>query len=242
MSGMEPEIRQLLNQATAAFQVGDYETAEPLLMTVAEHPPVFANVYNMLGFIYSQRGMPEKAVELFRRALTVNPNYTEAQLNLTITLADMGVYDQALAEFAKAQERELRGGAAVTSPVRDRLANAHASLGRLYHELRLFGHAVVEFDKALSWAPRFADLHCRRAQSFLEQGAFDEALRGLLKALEINPHYTQAYNDLGLAFLRRGNREQAILAWRKALSLEPENQLAKIYLKQVEGRSDTPAA
>jgi len=239
---MEPEIKQVLNQATTAFEAGDYDRAEPLLAAVAEHPPVFANVYNMLGFIYSQRGLPEKAVELFRRALAVNPNYTEAQLNLTITLADMGVYDEALAEFAKAQEREQQGGAPIASPVRDRLANAHATLGRLYHDLRLYGHAVAEFDKALSWGPRFADLHWRRAQSLAEQGALDEAVGGFLKALEINPRYTQAYNDLGLVFLRRGNREQALLAWRKALTLDPENRLARIYLNQVEGRSETPPA
>ncbi len=239
---MEPELKQVLNQATAAFQAGDYEAAEPLLLALAERPPVYANVYNMLGFIYSQRGLPEKAVDLFRRALAVNPNYTEAQLNLTITLADMGVYDQALDEFGKAQAREQQAGAPVPSPVRDRLANAHASLGRLYHELRLFDHAVAEFDKALTWAPRFADLHWRRAQSLAERGALDDAARGLLKALEINPRYTQAYLDLGLVFMRRGNRDQAVQAWKKAQSLDPDNRLAQIYLRQVEGRPPTPSA
>ena len=232
---MEPELKQLLDQATASFQAADYEKAEPLLVALAERPPVYANVYNMLGFIYSQRGLPEKAVELFRRALAVNPNYTEAQLNLTITLADMGVYEQALDELGKAQARERRAGAPVPSPVRDRLANAHANLGRLYHELRLFERAVAEFDKALTWAPRFADLHWHRAHSLAEEGALDEAARELLKALEINPRYTQAYLDLGLVFLRRGNRDQAVQAWQKAQTLDPENRLAKIYLRQVEG-------
>ena len=239
---MDPELRQLLNQATTAFQAGDYEAAEPLLLALAERPPVFANVYNMLGFLYSQRGLPERAVDLFRRALAINPNYTEAQLNLTITLADMGVYDQALDEFSKAHAREERSGAPVSSPVRDRLANAHANLGRLYHELRLYDHATAEFDKALTWAPRFADLHWRRAQSLAEKGDLDQAARGFLRALEINPRYTQAYLDLGMVFLRRGNREHAIHAWQKAQSLDPENRLAKIYLRQAEAPPATPPA
>jgi len=239
---MDAELKQLLSQASAAFQAGDYEAAEPLLLALAERPPVYANVYNMLGFIYSQRGLPDKAVDLFRRALAVNPSYTEAQLNLTITLADMGAYDQALDEFSKAHDREQRAGAPVPSPVRDRLANAHANLGRLYHELRLYDHAVAEFDKALTWAPRFADLHWRRAQSLAEQGALDEAARGFVRALEINPRYTQAYLDLGMVFLRRGNREQAVHAWQKAQSLDPENRLARIYLRQVEGPPATPPA
>ncbi len=239
---MEAELKQVLNQATAAFQAGDYEVAEPRLLALVERPPVFANVYNMLGFIYSQRGLPEKAVDLFRRALAINPNYTEAQLNLTITLADMGVYDQALDEFGKAHDRERLAGAPVASPVRDRLANAHANLGRLYHELRLYDHAVAEFDKALMWAPRFADLHWRRAQSFAENGALEEAARGLQRALEINPRYTQAYLDLGLVFMRRGDQDQAVQLWQKALSLDPENRLASIYLRQVEEHPATPPA
>ena len=239
---MEAELKPLLNQATTAFEAGDYEVAEPLLQALAERPPVFADVYNMLGFIYTQRGLPEKAVDLFRRALAINPNYTEAQLNLTITLADMGVYDQALDEFGKAHERERMAGAPVASPVRDRLANAHANLGRLYHGLRLYDHAVAEFDRALTWAPHFADLHWGRAQSLAEQGALDEAARGFQNALELNPRYTQAYLDLGLVYMRRGDRGQAVQAWQKVLSLDPENRLANIYLRQVEGRPATPPA
>ncbi len=239
---MDPDLRQVLTQATTAFQAGDYETAEPLLLALVERPPVYANVYNMLGVIYTQRGLPEKAVDLFRRALAVNPHYTEAQLNLTITLADMGVYDQALDEFSKARDREHQAGAPVSSPVRDRLANAHAALGRLYHELRLYDHAVAEFDKALTWAPHFADLHWGRAQSLAARGALDEAARALQQALEINPRYTQAYLDLGMVLLRRGKREQAIRAWRKAQSLDPESRLARIYLRQVEGHPAAPPA
>lgn len=239
---MEADLRQILDQAVAAFQAGDYETAERLLLGVVNHPPVYANVYNMLGFIYGHRGLPEKAVEQFRRALEINPSYTEAQLNLAITLADIGVYDQALAEYRTAQDREQQAGSPVVAPVRDRLANTHATLGRLYHELHLYDHAVAEFDKALAWAPRFADIHLRRAQTLAEQGALDEAARSLMAALEINPRYIKAYLDLGLICLRRGQRQRALKAWRQALELDPENQLAKIYLRQAEGSQSAPPA
>ena len=239
---MEAELKQIFNQATAAFQGGDYEGAERLLLALADHPPVYANVYNMLGFIYSQRGLPEKAVELFRRALSVNPNYTEAQINLAITLSDLGVYDQAIAEYRKVQARETQAGAPVPSPVRDRLANAHSNLGLLYHELRLYDHAVAEYDKALTWAPRFADIHFRRAQSLAERGSLEEAARSLLRALEINPRYVQAYLDLGLVFLRAGNRDQAVKAWQRAVAMDPDNQLAKIYLHQAQREPAAPSA
>jgi superkiller protein 3 len=238
---VETELRQVLNQATAAFQEGNYDEAERLLLALAERPPVYANVYNMLGFIYSQRGLPEKAIELFRRALGVNPNYTEAQINLAITLSDIGVYDQAVAEYRKVQDREEQAGAPVPSLVRDRLANAHSGLGLLYHALRLFDHAVTEFDKALTWAPRFADIHLRRAQSLAEQGNLQEAAGGLGQALRINPRYVQAHLELGLVYLRQGRREEAAKAWEQALALEPENQLAKLYLRQVTGGPAAPS-
>jgi len=100
------QLKQQMQQATALFQAGRYDEAEVLLLEIIKHTPLYANIYNMLGFIYSQRNSPDKAVEVFRQALTINPRYTEARLNLAITLADMGAYSEALREYGLAREGE----------------------------------------------------------------------------------------------------------------------------------------
>lgn len=228
---MRAEVRELFRKAMAYFEAGNYDEAERLLLEVIEHTPLYANIYNMLGFIYSQRNSPEKAVEFFRRALSLNPNYTEARLNLAITLADIGAYELALLEYDRAKEREQSGGFPLSQGVRNRLANAHADLGEIYHELGLYDQAVEEFSKALKLCPTFADIHCRLGISLREKEVYEEAARAFQRALEINPRYVDAYAHLGLLYLKKEDLDLAIQAWERALELDPDHSLAKVYLK-----------
>ncbi|MBI5166702.1 MAG: tetratricopeptide repeat protein [candidate division NC10 bacterium] len=238
---MKVELRQLIQKATQCFLSGEYDEAERLLLEIIDQTPLYANIYNMLGFIYSQKNLPQKAIEQFRRALSLNPNYTEAQLNLAITLADIGAYDLAIMEYGKALERERGFTSPLSSVVRSKLANAHADLGKVYHELGLYEQAVEEFKKSLDLCPHFADVHNRLAISYREKGDYKEANTSFLRALEINPHYVEAYTNLGLLYFKGGDLEKAILVWEKALSLDPENNMAKIYLRLAREMKEGPA-
>jgi tetratricopeptide (TPR) repeat protein len=229
---MASDIRQVLQQAIAAFEGGGYEEAEGLLLQIMSQTPAYANVYNMLGFIAGQRDAPEKAVALFRRALSLNPNYTEARLNLVLTLIEMGLYDQAAEEASKLEVREPTTSHRLSLGVRGKLANAHADLGKRYHELGLFAEAIGEFDKALRLCPTFPDIHNRRAVSCRELGQYTESRASLLKALELKPNYAEAHVNLGVLQQKLGNLPEAVKSWEHALQLDPKHRLARIYLKQ----------
>ena len=229
---MATEVRQLIQQGTAAFEAGEYAEAERLLLEVVERTPTYANVYNMLGLIASHRGAPEKAVELFRQALTLNPSYSEVQLNLAITLAEMGAYEQAAQEVGKVQEREPGTAGRQGLGVKGKLANAHADLARKYHLLGMFAEAVGEYDKALGLCPNFPDIYNRRAVSCRELGDYAGAKESLFRALELKPNYVEAHVNLGLLHQKTGNPADAIAAWERALTLDPTHRLARIYLAQ----------
>ena len=230
---MAIDIRQVVQQATAAFEAGSYEEAEGLLLQVMNKTPTYANVYNMLGFIAGQHNAPEKAVALFRRALSLNPNYTEARLNLVLTLTEMGLYDQAAEEASKLEVREPTSFHQLSLGVRGKLANAHADLGKKYHELGLYAEAIAEFDRALRLCPTFPDIYNRRAVSCRELGQYAEARASLQKALELKPNYVEAHVNLGVLHKKLGNLTEAVKSWERALQLDPKHRLARIYLKQV---------
>ena len=234
------ELMQLVQRAATAFQTGDYEDAERLCLEVVQRTPLYANVYNMLGFIYSQRNSPEKAIELFRRALSINPNYTEAQLNLAITLADIGAYGPALREFGLAKEREGDAPTPVSSVIRSKLANAHGDLGKIYFDLGLLQEAVAEYQKALTLGPTYADIHNRLAVCYREQGEHEKALEAFTRSLDINPRYVEAYVNLGILLRRMGQEDQAVSAWEKALALDPRNQLAQMNLRMAKQKARRP--
>ena len=224
------EIRRSLHQATAALESGEFAKAENLLLEVLRQAPTYANVYNMLGVIASHRNTPQEAITLFRQALSLNPEYQEAQVNLAITLAEMGAYDQAAQEVGALEQREMTGQTYLSPGVLGKLANAHADLGQKYHTLRLYAQAVVEYDKALGLCPTFADIHVRRALSCRELGDDAGARGSLQRALELNPNYVEAYVNLGLLLQKAGNLSEAVKTWERALELNPEHRLARIYL------------
>lgn len=236
---MTAEIRQLVQQSTSAFEAGNYDEAEALLLRVVDRTPTYANVYNMLGFIASQRNAGEQAVTLFRRALSLNPNYTEARLNLVLTLTDMGAYEQAAQEATRLESPDAPGPQRLSLGVRGKLANAHADLGRKYHELGLYAEAIAEYDKALLLCPTFPDLHNRRAVSCRELGLYAEAKASLLRALELKPNYVEAHVSLGVLHQKLGNLTDAVKTWERALQLDPKHRLARMYLKQATASGTT---
>jgi tetratricopeptide (TPR) repeat protein len=229
---MTTDIRQLLQRGTTAFEAGEYADAETLLLRVVEQHTGYANVYNMLGVFAGLRGAPERAADLFRRALALNPQYSEAQLNLAITLADMGAYEQAAEEAGKLQARESGEPGPVSPAILGKLANSHAELARKYHALGMYADAVAEYDKALGLCPNFPDIHHRRAVSCRELGDYAGAKTSLARALELNPRYVEAHVNLGQLHRQMGNLAEAIAAWERALELNPTHQLARIYLAQ----------
>ncbi|MEE9181929.1 MAG: tetratricopeptide repeat protein [candidate division NC10 bacterium] len=225
------QLKQQIQQATALFQSGRYDEAEVLLLEIVKQTPLYANIYNMLGFIYSQQNAPDKAVDLFRQALSINPGYTEARLNLAITLADMGVYGEALREYGLAKEREEAKAPTLPTHAQARLANAHVELGKAYQELRLYPQAVQEYEKAIALAPHFPDLHCNLARCYMEAEDGDRAEAALARALELHPGYADALVQMGLLHYQRRETFQAVVSWEKALASDPGNVLVQIYLR-----------
>ena len=70
---MATETRLLIQRGTAAFRAGAYAEAERPLREAMERDANYANVYHMLGVIAGRRGAPGRAIELFRRALALDP-------------------------------------------------------------------------------------------------------------------------------------------------------------------------
>jgi tetratricopeptide (TPR) repeat protein len=230
---MRSEVRQVIQQATSAYEAGQYAEAERLLLQVVDRAPTYANVFNMLGFIASQRNALEEAVALFRRALGLNPNYSEARLNLALTLAEMGAYEQAAQEAASVHAKEAAEPQRISPVVRGKLANAHADLGGKYHALGLYAEAVAEFDKALGLCPGYPDIHNRRALSCRELGRYAEAKASLLRAIEVKPNYVEAHVNLGILYHKLGSLSEAVDMLERALQLDPDHRVARVYLKQL---------
>ena len=58
----------------------------------------------MLATIYYDKGQFSKAIKTFKRALEIDPTYTDASVGLSIILNDLGRYEEGKEVFQKAQK------------------------------------------------------------------------------------------------------------------------------------------
>src|ERR1700749_2574994 len=110
---MDEHYRQLLLLGREHYDKGDYDQAAQLLKRVVGYTDRFADVFDMLGVIAHSRGDLTDARTYFEKAVSLNPNYTEAQLNLMVTLNDLGEYERARQIYAGIR---YRGGGKELDP------------------------------------------------------------------------------------------------------------------------------
>src|SRR5258708_13041569 len=92
---MDEHTKQLLLLGREHYERREIEKAEPMLRQVLEKEDRLADVHDMLGVICHTRGNFAQAERHFERALSINPAYTEAALNLAVTYNDPGKYEAA---------------------------------------------------------------------------------------------------------------------------------------------------
>jgi tetratricopeptide (TPR) repeat protein len=228
---MDPLSKELYRQATALFDEGNYREAEPLLKNILKLTPDYPDILNKLGVIMSLKGHKEDAVNYFQRALSKNPLYTEASLNLAITYNEMNEFKKAQEVIAKAAQIASPEPYTVDPYVSGKLANEHFRIGNIYLDFGMFAEAVEEYKKALRLHRGLVDVRTKLGIALRNLKMFDEAVSQFTMAKELNPDYGPARVQLGLTYYMQGSSGLAMQEWEEALRENPELKEAQTYLK-----------
>lgn len=171
----------------------------------------------------------EKAVEAYRNAIRLRPNYPDALLALARVLTEMSDTDEALTVIATA--RKLRPG----------FAEAAAVEGRIHKENGDEAKAVAAFKRAIIEGKGFQPeayaglglFYKEKAEGAGASGDFanedlnyDEAAKNLkssLKQLSGAPDTVVIYQLLGLIYERQKKYKEAIAVYEEFLRLFPNS-------------------
>jgi tetratricopeptide (TPR) repeat protein len=231
---MDKETLRQLEAGREFYENREYDKAEELLLKVAESESGFADVMNMLGVIYHEKGAVDVAQDFFEKAMALNPKYTEAALNLAVTYNEQGQYDEAKKIFRLVSSLKGTRKKSIEPFARGKLANMHASLGRAYAELQLMESAMDQYREALQLCPDFVDIRTRLGQLLRDVGDIEGACDEFEKVKVQKPDYLPARISLGVTYFALGNRELAKNEWQAALSRDPNNKTAGMYLRMVD--------
>ena len=232
---MDDRTKQLLALGREHYEKREFDKAEHYLLQVVDRGVEFADVYNMLGVIFHDRGQFEEAQAKFESALAINPRYTEAALNLAVTYNDLGRYDEAKKIYQGAIAAGEEAPGKMDPFVKGKIANLHAETAQAYSDAGLLSEAMHEYRKAVILCPHFADLRLRLANLYRQQGDLEAAKYELREALGHRPKYVPARVALGVVLLGLGEKGKAREEWEAALDADADHKAAKMYLRMLDG-------
>jgi tetratricopeptide (TPR) repeat protein len=232
MGTMDEHTKQLLLLGREHYQKREFEKAEGALRQVLEDNDRMADVHDMLGVICHSRGNFAQAEYHFERALTINPSYTEAALNLAVTYNDRGKYEAARQVYKRIKATPTGG---LDPFARGKIANMHAEVGQAYADAGMPREAVAEYEKAVRLCPQFADLRTRLGTLLREMNDLPRAREQYEAAIGARPNYVPARVQLGVTLLSLGEADAAAEQWRKVLEIDPDHVRAKMYLRMLAG-------
>ena len=94
-----PSSTLILNfHGYALLDAGRYPEAVRVFESYAQLAPREPNPYDSLGEAHIKMGMPEKAIEIFSKALTIHPTFFPSHVGRAWGLSMLGRYDEAIAE------------------------------------------------------------------------------------------------------------------------------------------------
>lgn len=224
----------LLATAKESFKYNKYAEAEPLLNQLILRGTKTAEIFHMLGTIYYDQGKFNKAIRAFRRALEIQPSFTDASIGLSIILNDLGRYEEGRKVFEEAQTMLDRQKTDSDPYINEKLAIKHDELGELYCRYGRTKEGLEQYYKALGLSSRKAELTMKITECFIKLEEFDKAIKELRNLVRDFPTFVTARIRLGQLFYDSGQVPEAVAQWEAVLQRESEHPEAKRLLQQAQ--------
>jgi len=176
------------------------------------------DVYYRWGLEDVQQGFPQDALESFKQAIKLNPNFIKAYLGLGDAHVSLREYAKAAGDYGK-----------VISMRPDKARLAYFKRGEINFLLGQLQQAMADFQAAIEIDPNYADAHMSLGNTFFKLKSYEQAIKYYDRVLEANP-------DRDLAAFRRGRSyyilkefPEAIRDFSYAIDLQPSNVEAYYY-------------
>jgi len=173
-------------------------------------------------------------VDMIDVGIKENPQAAQLFVARGVLLIQLGQYEKAEADFAKANELDPRQS---SGAVAEGLAQIQQTN---------LGQALTTVRAQLRSHPGDAFLHYLEAQVLFQQGAdpgtpqFKEAIAAASRAVQLKPDFVLAHDLLGNLYLNSGEIERSIAQSRRALEENPSDQEALYHLIQALRKSKGP--
>jgi tetratricopeptide (TPR) repeat protein len=152
----------------------------------------------------------DAAIEGFKQALKIKPNFAEAFNNMGTALKGKGDLDAAIKSYKQALK------------IRPEYAGAYSNMSIALTDKGDLWAAINSCKQALRIEPNNAEALNNMGNALKNKGDLESAISSYEQALNIKPDFAEVFNNMGTALDAKGSSEAAINSFNQALKLKPD--------------------
>lgn len=188
-----------------------WENSYTLWADAVEKYPDSNTANALMGVVYMELGIDEKAVKYLEKAVQILPHDYQSRNNLGIVYGNLGESKKALNELMTA---------IWLNPEDDTIK---INLSVFYQRQNEYKKSEEVLKYLLSNQAKNANLYYRLGLLYKEMGQYDAAISELIRAMELAPHMVNPYEELGNIHLSKLNDvEKAKFYYSKGIEAAPK--------------------
>jgi adenylate cyclase len=222
---MEDEISKAVAAQMQLTLGGDQQ--KPLVKTATADPQAHEFYLKGLARVTERGPGLTNAVEFFKQAIQLDPNYAAAWAGLgqayeLLPWYKLAPWPTSLTEAQQAAERALA--------LDSQLAEAHTALANVLRDRMDFTDATKEYQSALERNPGSVETLNQYAQMLLRMGWFEEAAKQERTAVALDPLAPNPRNILAMILAAQHRYDEAIAEERVVVARSPNYTYARFDL------------
>ena len=217
-NGSLQELFQLLEDAmleTLGAMLLSVNNSDREMLSRVPTSSMAAFEYYCKAYVQFQKGATMETVAgLFNQALTLDPNFWEAQYNLGVIYFNFDQYGRALNQFEKVSSQNPN------------FYKPYYGMGIIYFLQRNYQKAIENYNRVLNLSPDHDRALYYLGRIYVRLDSLSKGLDYLNKSAELNPKYPPTHYHIGMANMKRGWYKSAAKAFRTTVKMDADNYLA----------------
>jgi tetratricopeptide (TPR) repeat protein/GT2 family glycosyltransferase/glycosyltransferase involved in cell wall biosynthesis len=210
---LEPKFIQVYrNLARIYNQFGQSEKATECLFQALTLEPnkAGAEQHFSLGNVLRQQRKNDRAIDCYRQAIKLQPEFSEAYLRLGEVLSDSSEIAKAIACYQEALKLNPSS------------FQAHHNLGDAFAKKEKWEEATAAYLNGIKLNPEFSWSYNNLGNALLKQQQWEEAAQCYQQAIQLNPHFAWSYYNFAEALVKLERWKEAESAYRRSHKLQSD--------------------